>query len=108
MEYGSGNDDAMRRDQEREIMYQSRFTIITVCYNAVDYIGDTIESLLKQKFTDYEYIIQDGMSVDGTMEKIVEKTSGNIKVDICSEKDVGIYDAMNKALKRAGGEFIFS
>ena len=54
-------------------MKKPRFTIITVCYNAEKYIEETIASLLKQKFTDYEYIIKDGKSSDNTM-KIVENT----------------------------------
>ena len=88
-------------------MELTRFAIITVCYNAEDYISDTIDSLLKQKYTNYHYIIQDGMSTDNTMNRIIEKTADNPKVDVCSEKDDGIYDAMNRALSRVHGEYVF-
>ncbi len=88
-------------------MNQIKFSIITVCYNASNCIAETIDSLLSQKFTDYEYLIQDGKSTDDTMNQIEKITSGKQRVYVCSETDEGIYDAMNKALKKAKGEYIF-
>ena len=49
------------------MMRKLRFTIITVCFNAQKYIGETINSVLKQDFDDYEYIIKDGGSTDNTL-----------------------------------------
>lgn len=84
-----------------------KFTVITVCYNAVDVITETIKSLLSQKFSEYEYIIQDGGSTDGTLEEVRKLTGGRAGVSIYSETDAGIYDAMNKALVKAKGEYVF-
>ena len=59
-----------------------KFTVITVCYNAVDVITETIKSLLSQKFSEYEYIIQDGGSTDGTLEDVRKLTGGRAGVSI--------------------------
>lgn len=88
-------------------MSQIRFTIITVCYNAEKYIRETMDSLFGQKFRNYEYLIQDGKSSDKTIELIEKYTEGKTEVQVCSQADQGIYDAMNRALKRARGEYIF-
>jgi glycosyltransferase involved in cell wall biosynthesis len=80
------------------------FSIITVCYNAVDTIEKTILSVKKQGFKDYEHIIIDGGSVDGTIE-IIDKYRNNFSV-VVSESDNGIYDAMNKGVSFAKGHFI--
>ncbi len=87
-----------------------KFTIITVCYNAEKGIEKTIKSVLNQSYRNYEYIIIDGLSNDGTMQIINEyapkfKDIG-IKVKVVSERDNGIYDAMNKGVSRANGEWI--
>ena len=83
-------------------------SVITVCLNAEKDIEYTIDSVLDQDFTDYEYLIQDGGSDDSTIE-IAEKygkyfENRNIPFRINSEKDTGLYDAMNKAVGRASGE----
>ncbi len=80
-----------------------RFSIITVCYNSINTIEHTIQSVLNQTFTDFEYIVVDGGSNDGTV-AILEKYKNRIRY--ISEKDNGIYDAMNKGLKMAEGEII--
>lgn len=79
-------------------------SIITVSYNAVNTIEQTILSVINQGFDDYEYIIIDGLSNDGTIE-IIKKYEDKITFWI-SEFDKGIYDAMNKGVKIAKGEFI--
>ncbi|WP_455585457.1 glycosyltransferase family 2 protein [Bacteroides sp.] len=81
-----------------------RVSVITVVFNGINSIEDTILSVLSQKYDNVEYIIIDGKSTDGTVD-IVEKYKGNIDV-IVSEKDLGIYDAMNKGAKIATGEWI--
>ena len=80
------------------------FSIITVVLNAKEDLANTIESLRNQKFKNFEYIVIDGGSTDGTKELILEN------LDIIniwkSEKDLGIYDAMNKGIKLSNGNYI--
>lgn len=84
------------------------FSIITVCYNSEKTIERTIQSVLNQDFIDYEYIIIDGKSKDRTLE-IIERyiplLSGRMRY--YSEPDKGIYDAMNKGIRKAKGEYIW-
>jgi glycosyltransferase involved in cell wall biosynthesis len=82
-----------------------KVSIITVCYNAQDYIENAIISILTQDYEDIEYIIVDGKSTDRTMD-IVYKYKDHI-TRIISEKDQGIYDAMNKGIKAASGDLIY-
>jgi glycosyltransferase, family 2 len=79
-------------------------SIITVSYNAVKTIEDTIISVLNQTYSNIEYIIIDGASTDGTLE-VIKKYQDDISI-IVSEPDKGIYDAMNKGIERANGELI--
>lgn len=79
-------------------------TIITVCFNAANTIEKTILSVINQTFTNYEYIIVDGGSTDNTLE-LIHKYSDKISL-IISEKDKGIYDAMNKGVKLARGKWL--
>ncbi len=81
-----------------------KISIITVCYNAEDTINDTIQSVLSQDYKDLEYIIVDGKSTDRTLEII--KSYQNGIHQLISEKDEGIYDAMNKGIRSAGGDVI--
>ena len=87
-------------------MYQYKFTIITVCYNAEKYIKETIESVLKQNFQDYEYIIKDGKSKDSTLTIIHSMVEENDRFHVVSDTDQGIYDAMNQAVSLAKGEYV--
>ena len=85
-------------------------SIITVSYNAAGCIGQTIESVHAQNYWDYEYIFVDGKSQDGTME-IIEAcretlTNEGISCTVISEKDSGIYDAMNKGLSLVRGQWV--
>src|ERR1035437_3828099 len=79
-------------------------SIITAAYNSSLTIEDTIKSVLDQDYPDIEYIIIDGGSTDGTMD-IVNKYKDRI-AKIVSEKDEGMYDAMNKGIKLATGDVI--
>lgn len=79
-------------------------SIITVSYNAVDTIEDTIRSVLGQDYPNLEYILIDGDSKDDTME-IVDKYKDSID-QIKSEPDSGVYDAMNKGLAMATGDVV--
>ncbi len=82
-----------------------KFSIITVVYNDVENIEETIKSVLNQTYKDFEYIIIDGKSDDGTVEKI-KKHEKEIDYWV-SEKDGGIYDAMNKGIRKSKGELLF-
>lgn len=81
-----------------------RISIITVVYNAVQTIEQTITSVLSQSYNDVEYIIIDGGSTDGTLD-IIEKYREKLAYFI-SEPDNGIYDAMNKGITKATGEVV--
>ena len=81
-----------------------KVSIITVCYNAEKYIKDTIESVLEQDYPNIEYIIIDGASTDKTL-KIIQNYNDSIDC-LISEKDKGIYDAMNKGIKISTGDII--
>lgn len=82
-------------------------TIITVCYNSEKTIRRTMESVLEQTYTNIEYIIIDGKSLDTTMQIVRELAPlFGERIKIVSESDKGIYDAMNKGVKLAKGELI--
>jgi len=80
-------------------------SIITVTLNAQDLIEDTITSVIGQTAKNYEYLIVDGGSDDGTT-SVIEKYNKFIDY-FCSEDDEGIYDAMNKGIEKSQGEYIF-
>jgi glycosyltransferase involved in cell wall biosynthesis len=81
-----------------------KFSIITVCYNSENLIEETIKSVLNQKYKNFEYIIVDGGSSDNTL-NIIKEYKEDVDV-VVSESDRGIYDAMNKGLKLANGQFV--
>lgn len=81
-----------------------KISIITVCYNSVKTIDKTIQSVINQTYKNIEYIIIDGGSTDGTLD-IINKYKDRITYMI-SEKDGGIYDAMNKGSMVAKGEYL--
>lgn len=80
-----------------------KISIVTVCYNAAKTIEQTIQSVLSQSYDDFEYIVVDGGSKDGTI-RILEKYKDRLRY--ISEKDEGIYDAMNKGIRMATGEVV--
>lgn len=83
------------------------FSIITICFNSEKTIERTIKSVLNQTYKDYEYIIVDGGSTDGTIDIIKRyKTLFGDKLRVISEKDRGIYDAMNKGIRMSNGKII--
>ena len=79
-------------------------SIITVVRNGATTIEHTILSVLSQDYPDFEYVVVDGISSDGTL-NILEKYSDKIRY--VSESDAGIYDAMNKGISLAKGDWIY-
>lgn len=79
-------------------------TVITVAFNSAATIEDTILSVIEQSYSNIEYLIIDGGSTDGTLD-IIKKYEGKIDYWV-SEKDSGIYDAMNKGISLATGDYI--
>ncbi|WP_417698677.1 glycosyltransferase family 2 protein [Psychromonas sp.] len=84
-----------------------KISVVTVCYNSENTIKRTFESLLKQSVLNFEHIIIDGQSSDGTLD-IVERyaQTAPYKVKVISEPDNGIYDAMNKGILQSNGDYI--
>lgn len=83
---------------------QPRITIITVCYNAAQTITRTLRSIQAQTYPLIEYLVIDGASKDNTRELVAELAP---RAQVFSEPDQGIYDAMNKGLQRATGDYVW-
>ena len=79
-------------------------TIITVVFNGEKYLQETINSIKNQTYNNYEFVVIDGGSTDKTME-IIKKNSNTIDYWV-SEEDEGLYDAFNKGLSLARGDYI--
>ncbi|HTD98552.1 MAG TPA: glycosyltransferase family 2 protein [Mucilaginibacter sp.] len=84
-------------------MFKPKLSIITIVYNNAKDIERTMFSVLDQTYPNIEYIIVDGLSNDGTLD-IIKKHQDKIR--LISEKDEGIYDAMNKGLATATGDYV--
>lgn len=93
------------KKQERPVV-----SVVTVCYNAQATIEHVLESVLSQDYGKFEYVIKDGGSTDGTLQKIQayqEKfLARGISMYVISEPDKGIYDAMNQAVRLCSGIWI--
>jgi len=85
-------------------MSQPKLSVVTIVYNNVRDIERTVLSVLNQTYANIEYLLIDGASTDGTLE-ILKKYEGRLG-KLISEKDKGIYDAMNKGLALASGDYI--
>ena len=91
-----------------DIMSESKqplVSIVTVCLNSGATIRDTLDSVRQQSYPEIEHIIIDGVSTDNTLQ-IVEEFSDSVS-SVISEKDRGIYDAMNKGIKAATGDIVY-
>lgn len=101
---------AEQSDSSNNPSLQPHISLITICFNAQESISDTLKSVLSQEYKHIEYIIIDGASTDSTLTIIqsykIQFENACIPLYISSEKDNGIYDAMNKGIKCARGEII--
>ncbi|MBR1476598.1 MAG: glycosyltransferase [Lachnospiraceae bacterium] len=79
-----------------------KFSIIVVSLNAGDKLKKTVESVLEQDYSDYEIIVKDGFSTDGSLDKLPQDS----RIKIYKNRDLGIYDAMNQALSHISGEYV--
>ncbi|MCD7750683.1 MAG: glycosyltransferase [Lachnospiraceae bacterium] len=88
-----------------------KLSIITVSLNAGDKLLETVKSAAEQTFSDYELIVQDGGSKDGSLKTLSDWLAENAdmagRVRIFTEKDNGIYDGMNRGAAKAQGEFLY-
>lgn len=80
------------------------FSIITITFNAADVLDITMKSVAEQSFHSFEHIIIDGASTDNTLNIARGSATNNLR--IVSEKDKGLYDAMNKGLRMAQGKYV--
>ena len=80
------------------------FSIIVVCLNPGEKLLQTLQSIQKQEFRDYEIVLKDGGSTDGSLQKLDPGQSG---LHVVTKPDRGIYDAMNQAVEEAKGRFVF-
>lgn len=83
-----------------------KLSIITINYNNLEGLRKTIDSVASQTWRDFEWIVVDGGSSDGSRELIEEYAAKGCFAWWCSEKDKGVYNAMNKGIKQAQGEFV--
>jgi len=85
-----------------------KISIVTITYNAAGVLQRTLDSVAGQTYPDMEHLIIDGASKDGTLEQIkdYELRTKDYEVKVISEPDRGIYDAMNKGLQKATGDYI--
>lgn len=85
-------------------MANQKISVVTVCYNSLDMLKKTMQSVDSQTYSNFEYIIVDGNSTDGTPDYL--KTYGGKITKYISEPDKGIYDAMNKGVKMSEGDYV--
>jgi glycosyltransferase involved in cell wall biosynthesis len=83
-----------------------KFSIITITMNSRKYLDETIASVLSQEYRNFEYIIVDGGSSDGTLDTIKESARKDDRIRWVSEPDRGIADAMNKGVLLATGDVL--
>lgn len=84
----------------------NKISVITVCFNPGPVLKKTIDSVISNMCDNVEYIIMDGKSTDGTVAYLHELVRNNNKIKFISEADDGIYDAMNKGISSATGDWL--
>ncbi|MCM1385981.1 MAG: glycosyltransferase [Bacillus sp. (in: Bacteria)] len=86
---------------------EPKFSVLVVCLNPGDKLKVTLESIRGQTFGDYEVIIKDGISSDGSRIFAEEMKNEISSLRFIEKKDTGIYDAMNQAVAQAGGKYVY-
>ncbi len=86
---------------------EPKFSILVVCLNAGEKLGKTLASIRSQTFQDYEIVVKDGISTDGSLEYLQEAEKTFPALFVLSKKDSGIYDAMNQAVAEAKGKYVY-
>ncbi len=87
---------------------EPKFSILIVCLNPGNKLKCTLDSIKKQTFHDYEIIVKDGLSTDGSTDFLKEPEGGGMPALTLSEqKDLSIYDAMNQAVEKALGRYVY-
>lgn len=81
-----------------------KISVVTVVFNRVNTVAAALESVQRQSYPSVEHIIQDGGSTDGTLDEIARLSVEN--TNVISERDLGIYDAINRGIKRATGDVV--
>ena len=99
-----GGKRVLNREENFKEIKNPKLSIITVVLNGEKYLEETIKSVLNQQYKNFEYIIIDGGSTDGTLE-IIKRYNDELEYWI-SEKDKGIYDAFNKGMILAKGDYV--
>lgn len=94
----------MTADTSATAIRPLKITVITVCFNAAQTIGDALRSVASQSWPDVEHIVIDGASRDNTLQ-VIEANSARV-ARVISEPDKGIYDAMNKGIRLATGDVV--
>ena len=90
---------------EMSRMQEIKISVVTVCLNTANTIKETVNSVLEQSYGNLEYVIVDGMSTDGTLE-IIREYERSFGVKVISDKDSGLYNAMNKGIDLCSGDYI--
>ena len=90
----------------RELSITTKFSIIVVALNPGEKLKQTIDSILSQEYSNYEIIIKDGKSKDGSVDKIKQEFSEESRIKVFVESDKSIYDGMNQALRYVSGDYI--
>ena len=83
-------------------MAQISFSIVIVCLNPGDKLLPTVQSVLSQQYGNYEIVIKDGGSVDGSAKDL----PADSRIKLIVDADTGIYDAMNQALPHMSGQYV--
>lgn len=86
--------------------YMPKISIITITYNSRSFLEETVDSVLSQDFPDFEYIIVDGGSTDGTLDIVRKYAERDSRIRWVSEPDRGIADAMNKGVRLTTGDIV--
>ena len=87
-------------------MDKCRFSIIVVCLNAGKKLEQTVGSIWKQTYENYEILVKDGGSTDGSIEALSGQVEDQDRLKLISEADGGIYEAMNQAILHASGDYV--